>query len=248
MFAVLLTCPLAHVFALQHSLPGLAGTVAGPTEPTEWLAAEQAHEADEAFGGTVARSASVARTKVPPNARAGQNRRGHRFAAYARCSADPRRRGRREIVRARLETHVSPSASARTGTGRACLLREALEAREAFRARRCDATLLARLYEHYNPVPRTELFVERALDMFPSLCCGLASVYLQYRLGEGTVTRGSFRNEQHTFLLTRGCVVDITADQFGGPEVYVGLLAAPWHAEAASQALRVAQGGRRTSG
>jgi hypothetical protein len=44
--------------------------------------AEQADEADEAFGGT------VARMEVPPHARAGQDGRGHRFAAYARCSTD----------------------------------------------------------------------------------------------------------------------------------------------------------------
>ena len=51
-------------------------------------AAEQADEADEAFGGT------VASTKVPPHARAGQVGRGHRFAAYPRCSADVTSSGR----------------------------------------------------------------------------------------------------------------------------------------------------------
>ena len=38
--------------------------------------AQQADEADEAFGGT------VARTEVPPHARGGRVGRGHRFAAY----------------------------------------------------------------------------------------------------------------------------------------------------------------------
>jgi len=51
-------------------------------------AVEQADEADEAFGGTVARTASFARTKVPPHARAGRVGRGHRFAAHPRCWAD----------------------------------------------------------------------------------------------------------------------------------------------------------------
>jgi hypothetical protein len=46
-------------------------------------AAEQADEADEAFAGT------VPRTEVPAHARAGQVGRGHRFAAYPRCSPDP---------------------------------------------------------------------------------------------------------------------------------------------------------------
>ncbi len=51
--------------------------------------AEQGDEADEAFGGTVARlAASMARTKVPPHARAVAVGRGHRFAAYPRCSTD----------------------------------------------------------------------------------------------------------------------------------------------------------------
>ena len=46
-------------------------------------AAEQGDEADEAFGGM------VARMDMPPHARAGQRHgRGHRFAAYPRCSAD----------------------------------------------------------------------------------------------------------------------------------------------------------------
>jgi hypothetical protein len=50
-------------------------------------AVEQAHEADEAFGGT------VARMEVPPHARAGLDGRGHRFAAYPRCSTDVSRMG-----------------------------------------------------------------------------------------------------------------------------------------------------------
>ena len=45
-------------------------------------AAEQRDAADEAFGGT------VASTKVPPHARAGQVGRGHRFAADRECWAD----------------------------------------------------------------------------------------------------------------------------------------------------------------
>jgi len=51
-------------------------------------AAEQADEADEAFAGT------VPRMEVPAHARVGWNGRGHRFAAYPRCSADPTETGR----------------------------------------------------------------------------------------------------------------------------------------------------------
>jgi hypothetical protein len=52
-------------------------------------AAEQGDEADEAFGGM------VAGTDMPPHARAGLDGRGHRFAAYPRCSADLRGSKRR---------------------------------------------------------------------------------------------------------------------------------------------------------
>ena len=45
-------------------------------------ATDQGDEADEAFGGM------VAGMDMPPHARAGWNGRGHRFAAYPRCSAD----------------------------------------------------------------------------------------------------------------------------------------------------------------
>jgi uncharacterized protein YijF (DUF1287 family) len=47
-----------------------------------WRAAEQGDEADEAFGGM------VARMDMPPHARAAAVGRGHRFAAYPRCSMD----------------------------------------------------------------------------------------------------------------------------------------------------------------
>jgi len=33
---------------------------------------------------------------------------------------------------------------------------------------------------------------------------------------------GCVRDEGHTYLVARGSVVDVTADQFDGPEVYVG--------------------------
>jgi hypothetical protein len=45
-------------------------------------AAEQGDEADEAFGGM------VSGMDMPPHSRAAEVGRGHRFAAYPRCSAD----------------------------------------------------------------------------------------------------------------------------------------------------------------
>jgi hypothetical protein len=105
----------------------------------------------------------------------------------------------------------------------------AAEIRRELVSRQVNAKRLAQLYRRYQRVPDVMRFVERALDMFPRLCCGLASVYLQHRLGEGVVVRGLYGSVPHTFLLVRGrVVIDVTADQFGGPAVYVGLLAAPW--------------------
>ena len=57
-------------------------------EAARATAVEQGDEADEAFGGTNPRAASGARPEVPPNARAAAAARGHRFAAYPRCSTD----------------------------------------------------------------------------------------------------------------------------------------------------------------
>jgi len=51
-----------------------------------WRAIEQGDEADEAFGGTVTRQ-KCRLMPAPVNFE-----RGHRFAAYPRCSADPWRR------------------------------------------------------------------------------------------------------------------------------------------------------------
>jgi hypothetical protein len=59
-------------------------------------AAEQGDEADEAFGGT------VARIEVPPHARAAPFLRGHRFAAYPQCSADPVAERGNGVTRARV--------------------------------------------------------------------------------------------------------------------------------------------------
>jgi len=120
------------------------------------------------------------------------------------------------------ETGVETSPARRT------LARVAAEVRSAFVRRQVDRALLARLYEAYQPIPDVESFVARALCMFPNLCCGLASVALRERLPEATITRGAYAGARHTFVLARGLVVDVTADQFGGPPVYVGPPVWPW--------------------
>lgn len=83
--------------------------------------------------------------------------------------------------------------------------------------------LLIRLYRKYNPqLKKADVFVKKGLSMFPNLCCGLASVYLQHLLGKGQIVRGQFQNHNHTFLLVDNKIVDITADQYGGVKVFIG--------------------------
>ena len=110
----------------------------------------------------------------------------------------------------------------------------AVKVRREFENHQVDALLLQRLYEAYNPeVEDSRLFVERGMRQFPSLNCGLASVYLRKVLGMGKVINGKYLYLNHTFLLIENfnddaIVMDITADQYGGPPIYVGPVKAPW--------------------
>ncbi len=131
------------------------------------------------------------------------------------------------------------SAAARwPDCSRGRLFEAARQARQKLRHGRVDQQLLAQLYHEYNPVPEVGAFVQQAIGMFPRLCCGLASVYLRHRLGQGVVHGGSYGGQPHTVLVVRDWVLDVTADQFGGAPVYVGPLVAPWCqvSEAAEQA------------
>lgn len=101
--------------------------------------------------------------------------------------------------------------------------------RERFEATNLDGEFLAKLYGAYADVGDVKRFVDQALKMFPRLSCGIASVYLQHELGEGTIIQGKYGSHDHTFLrLDDGTIVDITADQYGGPKTYVGELRPPW--------------------
>lgn len=92
-----------------------------------------------------------------------------------------------------------------------------------------DKSRLKQLYAEYAEVGDVGEFVDRAQDLFPKLNCGLASLALKDALGSGAVTNGRFLDENHTFLLLgRDTIADITADQYGGPSVYVGPLKNPW--------------------
>lgn len=88
---------------------------------------------------------------------------------------------------------------------------------------------LAWLYDSYNPILDITRFISTAQEIFPRLSCGLASAYLQRLLQKGVVVHGTYKGHGHTFLLIDDhWIVDITADQFGGPKVYVGPLKSPW--------------------
>jgi hypothetical protein len=111
------------------------------------------------------------------------------------------------------------------------LYQVAADVRLEFEQARVDRERLARLYSAYNPIRDIALFVERALGLYPHLCCGLASLYLRQRLGNGVVHCGSYGGTQHTFLVAHGLLLDITCDQFGGPRIYVGPVAPPWRVD-----------------
>jgi hypothetical protein len=102
----------------------------------------------------------------------------------------------------------------------------AWRARLDFESGRTPPDLLKRLYGAYNPsTGKIHSFVACARKLFPHLNCGVASVYLQHVLGMGSVVTGAFAGHLHSFLLYHhNLVIDITADQFGGPRLYVGAL------------------------
>lgn len=103
------------------------------------------------------------------------------------------------------------------------------DTRRAFETKNVDEMLLTDLYRVYADVGDTEFFVKCALGSFPHLSCGVATLYLRHRLGAGDIVQGKYGDQDHTFLgMDGGTIVDITADQYGGPKTYVGKLGPPW--------------------
>jgi hypothetical protein len=105
----------------------------------------------------------------------------------------------------------------------------AREVRLAFERDAFDIRLARAVYGAYAPIIDLDLFLSRARALFPALNCGLCSTYLSAVLGRGVVRRGTYGAAGHTVLMVGHLIVDITADQFGGPSVYVGTLQRPWH-------------------
>ena len=101
--------------------------------------------------------------------------------------------------------------------------------RRDFEANNIDRTTLCKLYSSYASIEDIDLFLLRASQIFPSMNCGVASVLLHDRLKAGKVVYGKYKHHCHSFLLLEDeTVIDITADQYGGPPIYVGALIAPW--------------------
>ncbi len=101
------------------------------------------------------------------------------------------------------------------------------QSRREFEMGTVNQELLLGLYRDYADVGDTLKFINKAKEIFPNGNCGLASLYLKENLG-GEVVQGKYGEHNHTFLLVDETVIDITADQFGGPKVYVGPLRLPW--------------------
>ncbi len=100
--------------------------------------------------------------------------------------------------------------------------------RKDFESKSVDFELLKKLYSEYQAVPDIDLFIERAIELFPQGNCGLASLYLRHILGVGRIIQGRYEGHNHTFLMVDEEVIDITADQFGGPKLYIGKPTTPW--------------------
>jgi len=100
--------------------------------------------------------------------------------------------------------------------------------RNDFEKNKINYTLLKKEYMKYNKIKGIHRFIKKSKILFPKLNCGLASVYLKHFLG-GEVIKGKYKKQDHTFLfLGNKIVVDITADQYGGPKIYIGPIKEPW--------------------
>lgn len=102
-------------------------------------------------------------------------------------------------------------------------------ARELLESNSVNNMVLNELRKSYVDAADLDSFVSAADKIFPSLNCGIASLYLKQALKQGKVVKGSYNGNSHTFLiLDKEKIIDITADQHGGPAIYVGPLISPW--------------------
>jgi hypothetical protein len=92
------------------------------------------------------------------------------------------------------------------------------ETRRAFESGGFDVATARLAYSTYAPELDIDLFLARSRGLFPALNCGLCSTYLRAVLQRGSIGRGRYGGEPHTVLAIGSTIIDITADQFGGPD------------------------------
>jgi len=101
--------------------------------------------------------------------------------------------------------------------------------RKDFESQNLDYNKLKNLYLNYNAISDINEFIEKSKSLFPKLNCGLASLYIQDKLKKGKIVKGKYKDYSHTFLLLENnIIIDITADQYGGPKIYMNKLKSPW--------------------
>jgi hypothetical protein len=112
------------------------------------------------------------------------------------------------------------------------LLAQSRLVRARFEDDRYSPAYVTNLYRVYNPHhANPEPFVRRALEQFPRGNCVLATLCLGAVIEGGEIVDGYYDHLPHTFLRVGPLIVDITADQFGEDDIYVGPLIEPWSAD-----------------
>ena len=100
--------------------------------------------------------------------------------------------------------------------------------RNSFERQSIDLSLLKKLYKKYNNIDNIDKFINDGVNMFPKLNCGITSLYIKHILKGGRIINGEYKKENHTFLMYKNNIIDITAEQYGGPKIHVGPLKYPW--------------------
>ncbi len=106
----------------------------------------------------------------------------------------------------------------------------AQESRRIFERKEVDLTHLTELYMRFFRKKNAEDMISFSIEMFPNTCCYVATLFLKEQLKGSRYISGGYKRFNHDFLEYRGRILDITADQFGGPRIYVGPLVLPWRA------------------
>lgn len=104
-----------------------------------------------------------------------------------------------------------------------------VQIRQEFEKGTISQELLKDLYKNYHQMSNIESFIKKAQKLFPKGNCGIASCYLQHKLRRGTIVSAQYKENNHTVLLLGDAtIIDITADQYGGPPAYIGKIKEPY--------------------